>query len=72
VGLVVALGVALGGVAALGVAPILGSLLFEARASDPLSLGLPLAGLMLASVLSALPAARRAVRVDPMTSLRSE
>ena len=36
------------------------------------SLGLPVGGLLVASVLSILPAAHRSVRLDPMTALRCE
>jgi ABC-type antimicrobial peptide transport system permease subunit len=72
VALVVALGLALGVGTGLVAARLLGSLLFEVRPSDLVSLSLPLAGLLLASLLSILPAARRAVRVDPMTALRCD
>jgi predicted permease len=72
VALVVAMGLAVGLGAGLAGARLLASLLFEVRPADLVSLGLPLAGLLLASILSILPAARRAVRVDPITALRCD
>jgi ABC-type lipoprotein release transport system permease subunit len=54
------------------VARFLESLLFEVRPSDFWSLTLPLAWLLLATALAALPAAARAVRIDPTVALRYE
>jgi len=72
-GLAVALvGLALGLGGALAVTRVMRSLLFEVRATDPLTFG-AMALLLLAVALAAsyLPA-RRAARIDPLVSLRSE
>jgi ABC-type antimicrobial peptide transport system permease subunit len=70
--LLVATGLAAGAACGLLLARFLASPLFEVRPSDFWSLALPLAWLLLASVLAALPAAVRAVRVDPTVALRYE
>jgi len=72
VALLVAAGLAAGVAVGLLLARFLASLLFEVRPSDFWSIALPLGWLLLASVLAALPAAVRAVRVDPTVALRYE
>jgi putative ABC transport system permease protein len=70
--LLTTLGLALGGIAALGASRLLNSLLFQVSGSDPVAF----AGGALILVLVALGAsylpARRAMRVDPLVALRHE
>lgn len=47
-------------------------LLYDVDALDPISIALPLAGLITAALLAALPPARRAARTDPVVALRYE
>lgn len=47
-------------------------LLFEVRATDPAVVALPLAILLIAGLLAAIPAMIRAIRVDPVRTLRVE
>jgi predicted permease len=68
----VAIGLVLGAAAGYPVSGLVASLLFEVRPSDLGSLAAPALFLLLAAVLSAWPAARRAVRLDPVTALRYE
>lgn len=67
-----ALGILVGLAAGIALARLLATLLFEVRPSDFWSVALPLCALLLASALAALPAALRAVRVDPTVALRYE
>jgi NhaP-type Na+/H+ or K+/H+ antiporter len=46
------------------------SLLYQVQPSDTVSLTLPIACLLLATALAALPPALRATRVDPLFALR--
>jgi ABC-type antimicrobial peptide transport system permease subunit len=48
------------------------SLLFEVKPTDPSMIAMPLMFLLAAALLSALPAAVRAVRIDPAQTLRGE
>ena len=48
------------------------TLLFEVRATDWVRLALPSAAILVAAILAAAPAVIRAVRVDPVSALRSE
>ena len=69
---VVAAGVVIGGAASLALAPQLKELLFGVPPHDPLVIGAAAAALLLfAAIANAVPA-RRAARVDPMRTLRSE
>jgi predicted permease len=72
VAVLVALGLVAGVASGLALAQLLTSLLFEVRPSDFWSLALPLGWLLFAAALAALPAALRAVRVDPTVALRYE
>jgi predicted permease len=72
VAVLVALGLAAGVASGLLLARFLASLLFEVRPWDFWSLVWPLGWLLLATALAALPAAARAVRVDPTVALRYE
>jgi predicted permease len=53
-------------------ARVLAAVLFEVKPSDFWSLALPLACLLLASAMAAIPPAVRAARVDPIVALRHE
>ena len=65
-------GVALGLVGAYGAAQLMAGILFEVSAFDPLTfLGVPTLLVIVAMLANYLPA-RRATRIDPMASLRSE
>lgn len=72
VALLVAAGLAGGVAVGLLLARFLASLLFEVRPSDFWSIAAPLAWLLIATALAALPAAARAVRIDPTVALRYE
>ncbi len=65
-------GVAVGGAAALGFTHYLDSLLFGVRAADPATYLVAGLGVAIAALLAAYTPARRAMRVDPAGSLRSE
>jgi putative ABC transport system permease protein len=64
---------ALGGVV-LGLAPAryIESLFFQVKATDPAMLAIPSAAIVAAALLAALPAVIHAVRIDPVSMLRSE
>jgi putative ABC transport system permease protein len=65
-------GIAIGLALAFGMTRYLGSLLFEVRPTDPLTLtGVCVLLAIIALVASWVPA-RRAARVDPLTALREE
>jgi ABC-type antimicrobial peptide transport system permease subunit len=68
----VAAGLAIGAVAAMGVGPMMTSLLYEASPQDPRAI-VAVVGLLLGVwALACLVPAQRAVRVDPGTALRQE
>jgi putative ABC transport system permease protein len=69
---VAAVGVAVGLAAALGLARLLQSLLFEVRPLDPLTYIAALAVLLAAALPAAYLPARRAAALDPMETLRAE
>jgi putative ABC transport system permease protein len=48
------------------------SLFFEVRATDPIMLAIPLATILAAAVLAAIPAVIRALRTDPAAMLRAD
>ena len=68
----VGIGLTIGLVAALAVTPILKSQLVGVSPTDPFTLVVASATLILAATLGCLIPARRAVRVDPAVALRSE
>ena len=65
-------GVVVGGIAALVVGQLLGTMLFGVPAFDPATLLLVLAVLGLTAAVSVATPALRAARVDPAGALRSE
>ena len=67
-----ALGIAVGVGGGLYAARFLKPLLYEVEARDPVSLLLPVAGLLLVATLAAVIPARRAASVDPIVALRDE
>jgi ABC-type antimicrobial peptide transport system permease subunit len=69
---VAASGGALGLVAALGAGHIVRSLLFGVTATDPVTYLVVALGIGVLAVVASYVPARRAARVDPMTSLRNE
>jgi predicted permease len=68
----VAVGLAVGVAAALAAGRVLSSLLFQVSARDPMTIGGVALVLLLVSAAAALPPARKATRVDPMSALRFE
>ncbi len=52
--------------------PVLGSMLFQVSADDPLTIVAAAIGLALVATMAGLLPARRAARVDPAVTLRSE
>jgi predicted permease len=67
-----ALGIALGGFAALGLSRLLRSLLFATSPNDPGTFGLTAFTLVAIALLAAYLPARRALDIDPAISLRQE
>ena len=65
-------GVAAGAAAAWAASRLLRTLLFDVRLADPATCLPALAILVLVTLAAAYLPARRAMRVDPMTALRSE
>jgi predicted permease len=69
---ITAIGVLVGGAAALAVAQLLRTLLFGVTTSDPLTLIAAPALLLIIAIVACLGPASRAARVDPMLTLRAE
>ena len=67
-----AIGIGLGGLAALGTTRVLSSLLFEVSALDIVTWAGVFATLLAACVAAGFVSGRRAARIDPMAALRSE
>lgn len=68
----VAIGALAGCGAAFGVTRLLQSLLYDVRATDPMTFGLTAALMLAVGILACSLPARRATRVDPMSALRCE
>jgi hypothetical protein len=68
----VASGLAVGGVLSIWAARALGSAGFATDRLDALSIAVPVVALLIAGTAAILPAARRAARTDPLAALRSD
>ena len=69
---VVLMGVTVGVLAALGLARLMTSMIYEVQPADPLTYAAVTALVLSVAALSALLPARRATRVDPIIALRYE
>jgi predicted permease len=63
-------GAAIGLLVSLFTTRVLGSLLYDVRPNDPISLGLAVMSLVAVALLASLGPTRRAVRIDPVDALR--
>ncbi len=72
VAVLLAVGVAAGGVAAFFAAHSIRSFLFEVQPGNPLIFAVSALALLLIGLVAAIPPARRAVTIDPMRALRAE
>lgn len=72
VGWMTGVGIAIGGLAALGLGRVAGSLLFELKGHDPAVFGLSALVLALVALCSGLLPAQKAARIDPIHALREE
>ena len=68
----VAAGAVIGLAAGLASVRFIETLFFETRATDPKMLAMPAAIVAVAAVLASIPAVRKAVRIDPAETLRTE
>ena len=68
----VASGLAVGGVLSIWAARVLGSAGFATDRLDALSIAVPVVALLIAGTAAILPAARRAAKTDPLAALRSD
>ena len=71
-GLLAGVGLALGGAGALMLSRYLGSLLYEVKSHDPVSIALGVGVVVMVALVACIVPARRAVRTDPIVALRSE
>jgi putative ABC transport system permease protein len=67
-----AVGVTVGIAAAIGAGRLMAGLLFETRATDPMTLTVVMCGTMLVAVAAGVVPARRAMSVDPIIALRND
>jgi putative ABC transport system permease protein len=70
--LMTAIGLALGGIAAIPLSRMISGLLFEVRPVDPMTIGFAAMLLVLVALAAAWIPARRATAVDPMIALRQQ
>jgi ABC-type antimicrobial peptide transport system permease subunit len=70
--LIAGIGAVIGTVGALVAGRLVQSLLYGVTASDPLTYGLVIAGLLAVAACASLVPARRAASVDPATALRAD
>ena len=70
--LLVAIGLTVGLVAAVGLTRLMSSLLFEVSRSDPVTFGALVFCVILAALLACYIPGRRATKVDPLIALRYE
>ena len=68
----IGVGLAVGLLGAVALTRVIGSLLFEVSALDPVAIGAACAGMAVVGLLAALLPANRAAGVDPMAALREE
>ena len=68
----VALGALLGIAGGMAAVRYIESLLYQVRGDDPWMLALPALAIVCSAVLAAVPAVRRAVRIDPAATLRAD
>jgi ABC-type antimicrobial peptide transport system permease subunit len=69
---IVAIGVVTGGLLAAGAASALRGVLYGISPFDPLAWGLALTAMLVAAALANFVPARRAMRIDPMSALRTD
>jgi putative ABC transport system permease protein len=65
------IGAAAGAALALAVTPLLGSMLFETSAADPLTYGMVIGGLLALTLAATIVPAHRAMHADPLTAIRN-
>jgi putative ABC transport system permease protein len=70
--LMAAIGLALGGIAAIPLSQLISGLLFEVKPVDPLTIGFAAILLVVVALAAAWVPARRATAVDPMIALRRQ
>jgi ABC-type antimicrobial peptide transport system permease subunit len=70
--MIVAMGLVVGSILAAGAASVLRGLLYGVTPFDPVAWGFALTAMLAAAALANLVPARRAMRVDPITALRTE
>ena len=68
----VAVGIAVGVAGSMALRRVVATLLFDVRATDPLTFAAVAGGLVLVALLATYMPARRAARVDPVVALRTE
>ena len=67
-----AIGAAIGALASLAAGPLIRSLLFDTRTTDPRTYAIVIASVLALTLVASLAPARRAMSVDPMIALRND